>query len=35
LFDDIPDDGALESVLLFVAVVPDALELGEVVFDQV
>jgi len=30
-----PDDGAPEAVLLFVAVVPDALELVEVVLDQV
>jgi hypothetical protein len=35
LFNNVPDDGAPEAVLLFVAVVPDALELVEVVLDQV
>lgn len=30
-----PDDGAPESVLLFVALVPDSLEFVEVVLDQV
>jgi hypothetical protein len=29
-----PDDGAPEAVLFFVALIPDALELVEVVLDQ-
>ena len=34
LFHHMPDDGAPEAVLLFVALIPDALELVEVVLDQ-
>ena len=35
LFDHMPDDGAPEAVLFFVAVIPNAHELVEVVLDQV
>jgi hypothetical protein len=34
LFDDLPDDGAVEAVLVFVALIPEALEFVEVVLDQ-
>jgi len=35
LFDDLPEDGAPETVLAFVALVPDTLEFVEVILDQV
>ena len=35
LFDDLPEDGTPETVLAFVALIPDALEFVEMILDQV
>ena len=34
LLNDVPDDGAPEAVLFFVTVVPNALELVEIILDE-